>query len=102
MTTEYEYELSQRPDYFGEMRNRRPQWNIDRERQQQERAAGVTVERYKSRPENAPPRSGGWPTGFAGTGWLVRENESGEILYASAWRRECLEFVAARAFGIDA
>ncbi len=85
-----------RPDYFGDMRIRRPRWNVERERDQRIAAAGYSVERYKSRPDNAPaspPNNfGGWPTGFAGTGWLVRQIDTGSIVFASAFRVECLNW----------
>lgn len=56
-----------------------------------------TTETYRVRPEDVrggPPGSLGisWPTGFSGTGWLVREGDA--VVFASAWRVECLEFIA--------
>ncbi len=88
---------SSRPDYFGDMRARHPRWNVERERDQAIAAAGYSVERYKSRPDDAPASPpnhlGGWPTGFAGTGWLVRGTATGEILFAHAFRVECFNWI---------
>jgi hypothetical protein len=61
----------------------------------------LTLERYAGRPSDghrSPPGSlGSWPTGFAGTGWLVRDS-SGAIVYAHAFRAECLMFVTGQDF----
>jgi hypothetical protein len=59
-----------------------------------------TVESYDRPPRGYyfPPNARGlrvgitWPTGFAGGGWLVRD-ESGEVVYAHAWRKDCLDWV---------
>jgi hypothetical protein len=41
-----------------------------------------------------PPGSLGaeWPTGFAGTGWCIRD-DSGAVVHAHAWRADCLTWL---------
>ncbi len=61
------------------------------------REGGWSIESYQVRPADAqggPPGSLGlsWPNGFSGGGWLVR-NAKGTIVFASAWRVECLAYV---------
>jgi hypothetical protein len=63
--------------------------------------SGYSLERYSAREVAGTSAPGGifWPTGFAGTGWRVR-NPQGEVVFAHAWRGQCLEYLEAHGFSV--